>query len=54
MHVYAQLLSYSHEITSKKTITTLLFILDKLSKSFIEEFYYNALGAFFSRIDTTH
>ena len=46
MHVLAQLLSYSHEITSKKTITTLVFFLGKLANVLLRDFYYNALGAF--------
>ena len=38
MHVYAQLLSYFHVITSKKTITTLYFFLGKLANVLLRNF----------------
>ena len=50
MHVLAQLLSYLHVITSKKRLPLCIFFSWKTSQRFIEEFYYNALGAFFDAL----
>ena len=47
MHVSAQLLSYSHEITSKKRLLLWVFFLGKLANVLLRNFYNNALGAFF-------
>ena len=46
LHVYAQLLSYSHEITPKKTITTLFFFLGKLANVLLRNFITTHLEHF--------
>ena len=45
-----QLLSYSHEITSKKRLLLCFFFLGKLANVLLRNFYYNALGAFFDAL----
>ena len=44
------LLSYSHEITSKKRLLLCLVFLGKLANALLRNFYYNALGAFFDAL----
>ena len=50
MHFSAQLLSYVHEITSKKRLPLCVFVLGKLVNVLLRNFYYNALGAFFEML----